>query len=446
MKRDILGGDKMNLYEEIKNKKAKIVVVGLGYVGLPLSIAFAKRASVIGFDINKNKIENLQKGIDITKEISREEIESAGVIFTDEEKLLREGKFFIIAVPTPVVNGEPDLKFVINATEMLARNLTKGSIVVYESTVYPGITEEICIPLLEIESRLKAGTDFKVAYSPERINPGDTINRLENIKKIVAGIDEETVEIVSKVYEMIIKAGVYRVENIKVAEASKLVENVQRDVNIALMNEISIILNKAQIDTNKVLESARTKWNFLNFTPGLVGGHCIGVDSYYLMFKARELGYDPKIIDEARNINEYMEEYIANNVLDILSSKNKKINEVKIVMFGITFKEDCSDIRNTQVAKIVKRLEEKGAIVEVVDQVANSEEVLRDFNIKLHSVESIKDADVLIFSVPHKEFLKLNLEDLGKMYKKDEEKILIDIKGMFNKKEVLENGYIYWRL
>ncbi|WP_416197856.1 MAG: hypothetical protein ACFWUA_09840 [Sporanaerobacter sp.] len=436
----------MNLYEEIKNKKAKIVVVGLGYVGLPLSIAFAKRASVIGFDINKNKIENLQKGIDITNEISKEEIESSGVVFTDEEKLLREAKFFIIAVPTPVVNGQPDLKFVLNATKMVARNITKGSIIVYESTVYPGVTEEICIPLLEIESGLKVRSDFKVSYSPERLNPGDITNRLENIKKIVAGIDDETVEIVSKVYEMVVKAGIYKVDNIKVAEASKLIENVQRDVNIALMNEISIILNKAKIDTNKVLESARTKWNFLNFTPGLVGGHCIGVDSYYLMFKARELGYDPKIIYEARNINEYMEEYVVNNILDILSSKNKKINKVKIVVFGITFKENCSDIRNTQVAKIVKRLEEKGAIVEVVDQVANGEEVLNNFNIKLHSIGSIKEADILIFSVPHKEFLKLNLEDLDKMYKKDEEKILIDIKGMFDKKEALENGYIYWRL
>lgn len=436
----------MNLFDQIKNKSVKITVIGLGYVGLPLSIAFAKHASVIGFDINKNKIENLKNGIDITNEIGYEEIKNSTVIFTDEEEKLKEGKFHIIAVPTPVINDEPDLSYIVNATKMVGRNLTKGSVVVYESTVYPGVTEKICIPLLEIESGFQVGLDFKVGYSPERINPGDSINKLENIKKIVSGIDNESIDIISKVYELIIVAGVHKVESIDIAEASKLIENVQRDVNIALMNEISIILNKSGIDTKKTIESANTKWNFLNYSPGLVGGHCIGVDSYYLIYKAKNEGYIPKLLKVARETNEYMVEYIVNNILDILFSINKDIKGIKVGLLGITFKENCSDIRNTQVAKIVKGLENEGAIVKVVDNIANKEEVLNNLGIKLVPLGSIVDVDVIIVAVPHKEFLNLSLQHLDKMYRKNNVKILIDIKGIFDKNEALQSGYIYWRL
>ena len=436
----------MNLFEEIKNKNEKITVVGLGYVGLPLAISFAKKALVIGFDINKNKVENLKMGVDVTKELVEGEIKNSEVIFTSQEEKLKEGKFHIIAVPTPVINNEPDLSYIIEATKIVGRNLSKGSIVVYESTVYPGVTEEICIPLLEMESGYTVGLDFKVGYSSERINPGDNINKLENISKIVSGIDNETIDIISMVYGLIINAGIYNAESIKIAEVSKLIENVQRDVNIALMNEISIMLDKIGIDTKLVLESAKTKWNFLNFTPGLVGGHCIGVDSYYLIYKAKEGGYTPKLINQAREINEYMGEYIVQNVLEKMYSNNKTIKDSKIGILGITYKEDCSDIRNTQVAKIVKRLKEKGAVVKVVDPVANEEEVVNSFNIKLCNIEQMKDMDAIIITVSHKQFLKLTLTDLDKMYKKNESKILIDIKGILDKNRALENGYIYWSL
>ncbi|MGG3497074.1 nucleotide sugar dehydrogenase [Peribacillus simplex] len=436
----------MSLYDEIKERKEKISVIGLGYVGMPLAITFAKVVNVIGFDNSKEKVQNYINGIDVTKEVGNQAIKESSAEFTWEEKFLRDCKFHIVAVPTPInVDKTPDLRPIKGASKTVGRNLTKGSIVVFESTVYPGVTEEICVPILEEESGLKCGVDFKVGYSPERINPGDKVHRLERIVKVVAGMDEETLENIAGVYEMIIEAGVHRAESIRVAEAAKVIENSQRDINIAFMNELSIIFNKMGIDTKAVLEAAGTKWNFLNFHPGLVGGHCIGVDPYYLTYKAEEMGYHSQIILSGRKINDDMGKYVAENTVKNLIKADKQIKGAKVAIFGIAFKENCPDVRNTKVIDIINELEEYGIDITVVDPIADKEDLWHEYKINLCSVEEVRDMDALIFAVPHNEFKSLNLSDIRKLYW-NHRPVLIDVKGMFNRKEAEDTNYLYWRL
>lgn len=424
----------------------KIGVVGLGYVGLPVAVAFGEKMPVIGFDISKKRVISLKEGIDYTGEISKENLVKTDIDYTCDEKKLSGCNFIIIAVPTPInTDKTPNLNAVIGASKIVGRNLIKSSIVVYESTVYPGVTEDICRPLLEKESGLKCGIDFKIGYSPERINPGDRLHRLEMIKKVVSGMDEETLDIIAKVYGLIIEAGVYKAESIKVAEAAKVIENAQRDINIAFMNELSIIFNRLGIDTQAVLRAASTKWNFLKFTPGLVGGHCIGIDPYYLTYKAEQIGYHSQIILAGRKINDDMGKYVAENTLKQLIKADRQIKGCKVVIMGITFKENCPDIRNSKVMDIINELKEYGIEVKVVDPLAEEKEVEREYGIKLNKLEDITDVDAVIFAVPHEKFKNISLKDLNKIYK-DDKLVLIDIKGMFNKKEAEDLNYLYWRL
>lgn len=462
------GENNMRLSEEIELRKEKISIIGLGYVGMPLAIAFAKKTDVIGFDISKSKVEQYLQGVDVTKEVGDEAIKNTTVFFTWEEKYIRDCKFHIVAVPTPINQDKtPDLKPIIGASKTVGRNLTKGSIVVFESTVYPGVTEDICVPILEKESGLIYGVDFKVGYSPERINPGDKVHRLDTIVKVVSGMDKETLEDIAKVYEMVIEAGVHRAESIKVAEAAKVIENSQRDINIAFMNELSIIFNKMRIDTKAVLKAAGTKWNFLDFTPGLVGGHCIGVDPYYLTYKAEEMGYHSQIILSGRKINDDMGKYVAENTVKNMIKVNKQINGSKVAIFGATFKENCPDVRNTKVMDVVRELEEYGIAVKIVDPIADKEELWNEYKINPCAMEDIKDMDAIIFAVPHEEFKSVQLVNLKKMYRNVKNKyseaidevavaselellqnkyVLIDIKGIFLRKEAEDLNYLYWRL
>lgn len=437
----------MKLYEKIKNNEEKISLVGLGYVGMPIAIEFAKRGiKVIGFDLNTKKIELYKLGIDPTHEVGDEAIKNTTVEFTADEKKLREAKFHIVAVPTPVNSDHtPDLTPVEGASTILGRNLTKGSIVVFESTVYPGVTEDICVPILEKESGLKCGVDFKIGYSPERINPGDKIHRLNTITKIVSGMDEETLENVAKVYEIVVDAGVHRAESIKVAEAAKVIENSQRDINIAFMNELSIIFNKMGIDTKSVLEAAGTKWNFLNFYPGLVGGHCIGVDPYYLTYKAEELGYHSQIILAGRRINDDMGKYVAENIVKKLISVDKPVRNAKVAILGFTFKENCPDTRNTKIIDIVNELKEYGINPIIADPEADKEEAKMLYGVEFVDIKAIKDIDVLVLAVAHESFKTLKIENINSLYKEGK-KVLIDIKGILNRKEYEKEGYTYWRL
>ena len=448
----------MNLYEKIENKQERLSVIGLGYVGLPLAVSFAKVVEVIGFDISEAKIKNYLDGVDVTKEVGDEVLKNSNALFTSREEELRKAKFHIVAVPTPINKDKtPNLIPVIDASKTLGRNLIKGSIVVYESTVYPGVTEEICIPILEKNSGMKCGVDFKVGYSPERINPGDKVHRLETIVKVVSGMDEETLDTIAKVYELVVEAGVYRAESIKVAEAAKVIENSQRDINIAFMNELSIIFNKIGIDTKAVLEAAGTKWNFLNFTPGLVGGHCIGVDPYYLTYKAEEIGYHSQIILAGRRINDNMGKYVAENTVKLMIKANKQIKGAKVAVLGLTFKENCPDVRNTKVIDIVYELKEYGINVLVHDPQADKKEVFDSYGIELKETEDIKEVDVVILTVPHEEYKEVRLEDISSLYNNNythingnEEtngkKVLVDIKGMFNRNDAEKMGYLYWRL
>ncbi|MBL3645927.1 nucleotide sugar dehydrogenase [Bacillus sp. RHFB] len=437
----------MSLYTKIKNKEEKISVIGLGYVGLPLAIEFAKKFDVIGFDTNSKKMEKYLSGIDVTNEVGDEAVSNTNLIFTSEQYRLRDCKFHIIAVPTPINNDKtPNLNPVIGASEIVGKNLTKGSIVVYESTVYPGTTEEICIPILEKESGLIFGIDFKVGYSPERINPGDKVNTLTKIIKVVSGSDEEALSEVSNVYEEIIEAGVHRAESIKVAEASKVIENSQRDINIAFMNELSMVFNKMDIDTKSVLEAAGTKWNFLRFTPGLVGGHCIGVDPYYFTYKAEQLGYHSQIILSGRKINDDMGKYVANNIIKKLIKAELPIKGAKIAFFGITFKENTPDVRNTKVIDIIRELEEFGIEVLVHDPVANKEEVWEEYRINLVEKKDLKNINCIVLAVSHDVFIQENsLDSFDELFVNDN-KVLIDIKGVMNRKECESSGYVYWSL
>lgn len=436
-----------NLYEEILDKKVNLAVVGLGYVGMPIAVEFAKRGiSVIGYDLNKNKIDTYKSGIDPTREVGDETIKQSTVFFTSNEKDLRRAKFHIVAVPTPVNDDHtPDLSPVEGASKILGRNLTKGSIVVFESTVYPGVTEEVCVPILEKESGLKCGIDFKIGYSPERINPGDKIHRLNTITKIVSGMDEETLNCVAKVYEIVVDAGVHRAESIKVAEAAKVIENSQRDINIAFMNELSIIFNKIGIDTKAVLEAAGTKWNFLKFYPGLVGGHCIGVDPYYLTYKAEMLGYHSQIILSGRRINDDMGKYVAENCVKKLIAANKSVKNAKVAILGFTFKENCPDTRNTKIIDIINELKEYGICPVVVDPTADAAEAKLLYNIEFVPIRTIRNMDAIIIAVAHDEFRGLNKEQIACMYTNGI-KVLLDIKGLLNKKEYQNEEYLYWRL
>lgn len=439
----------MALYDKIVSGEEKISLVGLGYVGMPIAVAFAKKVKVIGYDLNKSKIDLYKNGIDPTKEVGDNIIQKTAVEFTSDETKLKEAKFHIIAVPTPVSDDHtPDLTPIEGASQIVGRNLIKGSVVVYESTVYPGVTEEICKPILEKESGLKCGVDFKIGYSPERINPGDKVHRLETIVKIVSGQDEETLDTVAKVYELVVKAGVYRAESIKVAEAAKVIENSQRDINIAFMNELSIIFNKMGIDTKAVLNAAGTKWNFLKFYPGLVGGHCIGVDPYYLTYKAEQIGYHSQIILSGRRINDDMGKYIAENVVKKLISVDKSIKNAKVALLGFTFKEDCPDTRNTKMMDIVKELKEYGIIPVICDPVADEKEAARLYGLELTNISEISGMNAVIIGVPHQEFRKMSLSDIDCFFEDvdNKRKVIIDIKGILDRKEAEKNNYVYWRL
>lgn len=438
----------MDLYNKIVNREEKLSLVGLGYVGLPIAVAFSKKVDVIGFDINDKKIQTYIGGKDPTKEVGDEAIQKCNVDFTSDETRLREARFHIVAVPTPVRPDKvPDLSPVIGASKVLGRNLTKGSVVVYESTVYPGVTEDICVPILEKESGLKCGVDFKIGYSPERINPGDKNHRLENIVKIVSGMDYETLETVANVYSLVIEAGVYRAESIKVAEAAKVIENSQRDINIAFVNELSMIFSRMDIDTKAVLRAAGTKWNFLSFEPGLVGGHCIGVDPYYLTYKAEQIGYHSRIILAGRRINDGMGAYVAQELVKKMIHADVKVKDADVLVLGLTFKGNCPDTRNTKVIDILNELGSYEIHTSVYDPVADKAEAKREYGIDLVSKAELKDFDAVLVAVDHDDFKEYSVEDIKAMYSdKNENKILFDVKGIYNKDEFEKAGFNYWRL
>ncbi len=438
----------MGLYEDLVNGKEKLSLVGLGYVGMPIAVAFARKINVVGFDLNEKKIELYKNGIDPTNEVGDEVIKNTKVAFTADPARLKEAKFHIVAVPTPVNDDHtPDLTPVEGASRILGQNLTKGSVVVFESTVYPGVTEDICVPILEKESGLKCGVDFKIGYSPERINPGDKVHRLETITKIVSGMDAETLDIIAKVYELVVDVGVYRAESIKVAEAAKVIENSQRDINIAFMNELSIIFHKLGIDTKAVLEAAGTKWNFLKFMPGLVGGHCIGVDPYYLTYKAEEMGYHSQIILSGRRINDDMGKYVAESLVKDLIKADIPVKHAKVAILGFTFKENCPDTRNTKVIDIYKELGEFGINPIVVDPAADAEEAKRLYGIDFQTMDDVKNVDAVVIAVAHDRFLSLSKADINSFYNpKHKQKVLMDIKGLLNKEEYMTEDYLYWRL
>ena len=438
----------MSLYEKIVSGEEKIALVGLGYVGMPIAVAFAKKVKVIGYDLNSEKIRLYKDGIDPTNEVGNEVIKNTKVEFTSDESRLREAKFHIVAVPTPVnPDHTPDLSPVEGASRILGRNLTKGSIVVFESTVYPGVTEDVCVPILEAESGLKCGVDFKIGYSPERINPGDKVHRLETITKIVSGMDAETLDEVAHVYELVVEAGVHRAESIKVAEAAKVIENSQRDINIAFMNELSIIFDKMGIDTLEVLKAAGTKWNFLKFMPGLVGGHCIGVDPYYLTYKAEQLGYHSQIILSGRRINDDMGKYVAESVVKKLISADLPVKGAKVAILGFTFKENCPDTRNTKVIDIYNELGEYGIVPIVIDDTADASEAKRLYGIEFKTMADVKDMDAVILAVAHDNLKGISKDTMDSLYNpNNKSRILADIKGILNKSEYTDTDYIYWRL
>jgi len=437
------------LYDKIVNNGECISIVGLGYVGMPLAVAFAKKVRVIGFDVNVKKIDLYKQGIDPTLEVGNDAVKSTTVEFTSDETQLKRAKFHIVAVPTPINQDKtPDLNPVIGASVLLGRNLVKGFIIVYESTVYPGVTEEICVPVLEKESGLKCGVDFKVGYSPERINPGDKVHRLETIRKIVSGMDGETLEEIAKTYELVIQAGVHRASSIRVAEAAKVVENSQRDINIAFMNELAMVFDRMSIDTNEVIDAMNTKWNALGFRPGLVGGHCIGVDPYYFVYEAEKLGYHSQIILSGRRVNDGMGEFVADASIKELVKAGKVVCNAKVVILGLTFKENCPDIRNSKVKDIIERLKEFDIQPIVCDPWADADEAKREYGVDLVDYETIHEADCLIFAVGHEQFKNLSLENIDEMYAPmpNHEKVLIDVKNLFTLDVLRKSEYRYWRL
>lgn len=439
----------MGLYEKIVKKEEHIAIIGLGYVGMPIAVAFAKKVNVIGFDLNEKKIELYKTGIDPTNEVGNEEIKRTTVKFTADETKLREAKFHIVAVPTPINSDKtPDLSPVEGASYIVGRNLTKGSIVVYESTVYPGVTEDICVPILEKESGLKCGVDFKIGYSPERINPGDKVNTLEKIVKIASGMDAESLEEITKVYELVIEAGVHRANSIKVAEAAKVIENSQRDINIAFMNELAMVFDRMGIDTKEVIDAMNTKWNALGFTPGLVGGHCIGVDPYYFVYEAEKLGYHSQIILSGRKINDGMGKFVADAIIKKLILANKVVRQANVVILGITFKENTTDTRNSKVVDIIDSLKEYGIEPIVVDPEADADEAKHEYGIDLVDIKEVKDADCLVLAVAHDIFKQMSWDEINSLYGDfdNKDKILIDVKSILARNEIEEKGYSYWRL
>ena len=439
----------MSLFKELVEKKENLSLVGLGYVGMPIAVAFAKKGiNVIGFDLNKAKIDLYKSGVDPTKEVGDEAIKNTTVQFTADETMLKKAKFHIVAVPTPVnTDHTPDLTPVIGASEILGRNLTKGSIVVYESTVYPGCTEDVCIPILEKFSGLKCGVDFKIGYSPERINPGDKVHRLENIHKIVSGMDEESLAEIKNVYDLVIEVGTHPVSNIRTAEAVKVVENSQRDINIAFMNELAMVFDRMDIDTNEVVDGMNTKWNALGFRPGLVGGHCIGVDPYYFTYQAEKLGYHSQIILNGRIVNDSMGRYVADAAIKKMIEVGQAPKKSKVVILGLTFKENCPDTRNSKVDDIIKRLNEYGIEPIVVDPWASERDALHEYGVTLTKLSDVKDADCVIVAVAHNEFKALKLDDIKKLYKSSSDgKVLIDVKGLYSISELKKSEFAWWRL
>jgi len=417
------------MYQRLLNKKNKLAVIGLGYVGLPIALEFAKKLSVIGFDVNSNRIEQMKQGIDPSHELSKNDFDNCDIEFTHDIEVLRQANFYIVAVPTPVDKHKmPDLVSLLKASETVGKVIKKGDYVIFESTVYPGCTEEDCLPVIEKSSGLKNIIDFKTGYSPERINPGDKTHALSNIVKVVSGCDEESLDVIAKVYELVVDAGVHKASCIKVAEAAKIIENTQRDLNIALMNELSIIFDKMGINTYEVLEAAGTKWNFLNFQPGLVGGHCIGVDPYYLTYKSTKLGYNSKIILAGRVINDGMGSYIAKKVLQHIILNNGNVKHAKVLVMGATFKENVSDIRNSKVADVVKELQTYLLNVHVTDPHADSDELKHEYGFEL-TTNLATNYDAVIIAVPHKAFKKINDAEFASITKPHA--LIADIKGIF---------------
>lgn len=440
----------MDLYNKIVNGDEKVALIGLGYVGMPIAVAFAsKGVKVIGFDLNKRKIELYKNGIDPTLEVGNDKIKETQVEFTSDERKISEAKFIIVAVPTPVnTDHTPDLTPVISASKIVGKNMTKGSIVVYESTVYPGCTENVCLPILEEESGLRCWVDFKIGYSPERINPGDKIHRLENIRKIVSGCDKESLEVIKNVYDIVIEVGTYPVSNLRTAEAIKVVENSQRDINIAFMNELAMVFDRMDIDTNEVVDGMNTKWNALGFRPGLVGGHCIGVDPYYFTYEAEKLGYHSQIILNGRIVNDAMGAYIADAAIKQMIVAGQTPKQSKVVILGLTFKENCPDIRNSKVSDIIKRLSQYEITPIVVDPWANEDEASKEYNVQLVKLDQVTEADCIIIAVGHNEFRNIRIEELNHMFKdvQNSKKVLLDVKGIYKIEELKNSGFSYWRL
>lgn len=432
-----------SIYPDIIDKKAKVSIVGLGYVGLPIALAFAKKVSVIGFDINKERIEMMKKGIDPSGELKPEEFNGCDIEFTDSLDVLKKANFHIVAVPTPVdQSNQPDLTPVLKASESIGKALKKGDYVVYESTVYPGCTEDDCVPVLEKFSGLKMGKDFKIGYSPERINPGDKVHTITKILKIVSGCDAEALDNIAKTYSIIVEPGVHKASSIKVAEAAKIIENTQRDVNIALMNELSLIFNRLGINTYEVLEAAGTKWNFLKFSPGLVGGHCIGVDPYYLIYKAEALGYHTHVINSGRYVNDSMGFYVAKNTVKKIIATGKDISKAKVLVMGATFKEDVKDIRNSRIADVVKELKSFSVAVDVIDPLADSHEVKEEYGFELTDKDKLAhDYDAVIIAVNHKQFLNYDESFFASIL--TPQGIITDVKGIYRGK-IKKFGY--WSL
>lgn len=440
----------MSIYEQLINREVKLSIIGLGYVGMPIAIAFAKHVDTIGYDYNKAKIDQYQAGIDPTLEVGDAAIKETTLAFTNDPAQLKEAKFHIVSVPTPINQDKtPNLSPVESATRTLGKNLTKGSIVVYESTVYPGVTEDVCIPLLEEESGLTHGVDFSVGYSPERINPGDKVNTLENIVKIVSATTDEALDEIGRVYELVINAGVHRAPSIKVAEAAKVVENSQRDINIAFMNELALVFDRMGIDSKDVVDAMNTKWNALGFTPGLVGGHCIGVDPYYFIYEAENLGYHSQIILSGRQINDGMGEFVADKIIKELIKTGKKVIDAKVVILGLTFKENTPDTRNSKVDDILKHLAEYDIKPEIVDPWATEEDAMREYGVTLTDLSDVKDADCVVLAVGHKQFLELDVDTIEGLFNQavpTDQRIIIDIKSILDKETFTEKGYHFWRL
>ncbi len=437
----------MVTYDSLASKKDKIAVVGLGYVGLPLAVQLSKHFDMLGYDLKAERIAELQSGKDKTLEITGEELSRANISYTGDAKELSSCRLIIVAVPTPIDQYRiPDLSPLEGASRAVGKNMAKGTCVVFESTVYPGATEEVCIPIIEKESGMIYRRDFTVGYSPERINPGDKVRTLENVVKIVSGSDEATLELVAQVYGKVVKAGLHRASSIRVAEAAKVIENTQRDLNIALMNELAMIFDIMGIDTSEVLDAAGTKWNFLNFKPGLVGGHCIGVDPYYLTFKAESLGYHPDMILAGRRVNDGMGKYIAEKTVKMLIRQGKQVRRAKVAILGITFKEDVPDLRNTRVVDIVKELQDYGVTVLVHDAMADSAEAKKYYGIDLQTMENLAGVDAVIVAVVHKAYAKMGLSEIARLCSPGGIPLVVDVKSSFSPKEAKEMNIAYWRL